>query len=323
MRSAFLVPIQMWKSTFMSWSFMSVLASASVSMIRSSFQRKQRGWIGKHTNCRNVHEGKALPSWASPLPIFPCSEIQRISRRIFWFVCSDHASAVSALALCFQRSLLLGFFGISALSSIQSWCVVGEKEHGKETCMFRQHFFSWYRSEVYLFFDGFGFAFGSYCIGRWSGTFVAMHGLWCDANCAASLNWLMWFVESHGYFVSASTFRRCLTEVQWIGWDVVFRSLCGCQPVFCLPNLGDEFFFETLFCSLRFANNHMLCQRIVFSEQEYSCTLWRWRAYDLDLGLDMTLRPATLQRWEFQFLRLAKTTHLRCRCRMCRTWKCT
>ena len=137
-----------------------------------------------------------------------------------------------------------------------------------------------------------------------------MHGLWCDANCVASLNWLMWFVES----------RRGLTEVQWFGWDVVFRSLCGWQPVFCLPNLGDEFFFETLFCSLRFKNNHMLCQRIVFGEQEYS---WRWRAYDLDLGLDMTLRPANLLRWEFQFLRPAKTTHLRCRCRTRTTWKCT
>ena len=39
-----------------------------------------------------------------------------------------------------------------------------------------------------------------------------------------------------------------------------------------LPNLGDEFFFEALFCSLRFANIHMLCQRIVFGEQEYSRT---------------------------------------------------
>ena len=36
---------------------MSVLKSASVLMTRLSFQRKQRGWIEKHTNCRNVHEG--------------------------------------------------------------------------------------------------------------------------------------------------------------------------------------------------------------------------------------------------------------------------
>ena len=46
MRSALLVPIQMWKSTFMSWSFMSVLAPASVSMTRSSFQGKLRGGPG-------------------------------------------------------------------------------------------------------------------------------------------------------------------------------------------------------------------------------------------------------------------------------------
>ena len=76
-------------------------------------------------------------------------------------------------------------------------------------------------------------------------------------------------------------FRRGLTEVQWFGWDVVFSITLWMPASFLfLPNLGDEFFFETLFCSLRFANNHMLCQRIVFGEQEYSCTLWRWRAYD-------------------------------------------
>ena len=46
MRCALSVPIQMWKSTFMSWSFMSVLASVSVSMIRSSFQGKLRGGPG-------------------------------------------------------------------------------------------------------------------------------------------------------------------------------------------------------------------------------------------------------------------------------------
>ena len=71
MRSALLVPIQMWKSTFMSWSFMSLLASASVSMIRSLFQRKQRGWIGKHTNCRNVHEGNChLGFTTANFPLF-------------------------------------------------------------------------------------------------------------------------------------------------------------------------------------------------------------------------------------------------------------
>ena len=168
--------------------------------------------------------------------------------------------------------------------------------------------------------DGFGFAFGSYCIGRWSGTFVAMHGLWCDANCAASLNWLMWFVESHGHFVGASMFRRGLTEVQWFGWDVVFSITLWMPASFLSPKSRWWVLFETLFCSLRFANNHMLCQRIVFGEQEYS---WRWRAYDLDLGLDMTLQPANLLRWEFQFLRPARTTHLRCRCRTRTTWKCT
>ena len=83
---------------------------------------------------------RGIAIWVSPLPIFLCSEIERISRRIFWFVCSDHASAISALAFGFQRSLLVGFCGISTLSSIESWCVVGEKEHGKETCVFRQHF---------------------------------------------------------------------------------------------------------------------------------------------------------------------------------------
>ena len=77
MRSAFLVPIQMWKSTFMSWSFMSVLASASVSMTRSSLQRKQRGWIGKHTNCRNVHEGKSLAILGFTTANFPLFRIPK------------------------------------------------------------------------------------------------------------------------------------------------------------------------------------------------------------------------------------------------------
>ena len=81
------------------------------------------------------------------------------------------------------------------------------------------------------------------------------------------------------------------------------------------------FWNSVLFIKIR--NNHMLCQRIVFGEQEYLCTFWRWRAYDLDLGLDMILRPANLQRWEFQFLRLAKTTPLAQRCRTRRSWKCT
>ena len=51
--------------------------------------------------------------------------------------------------------------------------------------------------KLFVLNDGLGFVIASNCIGRWSGTFVAMHGLWCDANCVASLNWLMWFVESH------------------------------------------------------------------------------------------------------------------------------
>ena len=164
----------------------------------------------------DVHEGKALPSWASPLPIFLCSEFQRISQRIFWLVCSDHASAVSALARCFQRSLLLGFCGISALSLIQSWCVVGEKEHGKETCMFLQHFFfvismwSWLGSEWWSF----GFAIGSNCIGMWSGTFVAMHGLWCDAIVLpVSIDW-------------CDLFRQCV-HVQ-AGFDRSSMDRLGC-----------------------------------------------------------------------------------------------
>ena len=81
---------------------MSVLTSVSVSMIRSS-------------------------------PIFSCSEFQRISRRIFWLVCSDQESAVSALALCFQQSLL-GFSGISTLSSIESVSLVRRNMARKQAC---------------------------------------------------------------------------------------------------------------------------------------------------------------------------------------------
>ena len=131
MRSAFLVPIQMWKSTFMSWSFMSVLTSASISMIRSSLQRKQKGWIGKHRNCRNVHEGNChLGFTTANFPLF------RIPKNfsIFWFVCSDHALAVSALAFCFQQSLLLGFSGISTLSSIESVSLVKRNMARKHAC---------------------------------------------------------------------------------------------------------------------------------------------------------------------------------------------
>ena len=246
----------------------------------------------------DVHEGKALPSWASPLPIFLCSEFQRISQRIFWLVCSDHASAVSALARCFQRSLLLGFCGISALSLIQSWCVVGEKEHGKETCMFLQHFF--------------------FVISMWSwlvlndgllGSLLEVIVLACDLE--HSLQCMVFDVMPIVLPVSidwCDLFRQCV-HVQ-AGFDRSSMDRLGCgfsitlwipANFLSLPNLGDEFFFETLFCSLRFANNHMLCQRIVFGEQEYSRTLWRWRAYDLDLGLDMTLRPANLLRWNFNF----------------------
>ena len=132
---------------------------------------------------------------------------------------------------------------------------------------------------------------------------------WCDL-----LNHMFW------------SLRWCVHVQAGFDRSSMVRLGCGFSSTlwmpasFCLPNLGDEFFFETLFCSLRFANNHMLCQRIVFGEQEYS---WRWRAYDLDLGLDMTLRPANLLRWEFQFLRLAKTTPPTQRCRTRTTWKCT
>ena len=87
----------------------------------------------------NVHEGKALPSGFHHCQ-FSVVQNSKEFLRIFWLMCSDNASAVSVLASCFQRSLLLGFSGISTLSSIESWCVVGEKEHGKETCVFRQHF---------------------------------------------------------------------------------------------------------------------------------------------------------------------------------------
>ena len=267
-----------------------------------------------------------LPSWDSPLPIFPCSEFQRISQRIFWLVCSDHASAVSALALCFQRSLLLGFFGISTLSSIESWCVVGEKEHGKETCVFRQHFsfvipmWSWF-----VLNDGLGFAIGSNCIGRWSGTFVTMHGLWCDANLVASLNWLMWFVESHVLVIALV--RPCSGGV-WPKFNGsvgmwFFDHFVDASQFLSLPNLGDELFFETLFCPLTFATTTCCANGLFSANTSTHAHCDGDERMILDLGLDMTLRPANLQRWEFQFFCLAKTTRLTQRCPTRTTWKCT
>ena len=139
-RSAFLVPIQMWKSTFMSWSFMSVLASVSGSMSRSSFQQKQRGWIGKHTNCRNVHEGKALPSWASPLPIFPCSEFQRISQRIFWLVFRSRKCGFSIGALFPTIIVVRIFWNFRVEFNSKLVCCWLRRNNGKETCVFLQHF---------------------------------------------------------------------------------------------------------------------------------------------------------------------------------------
>ena len=49
-------------------------------------------------------------------------------------MCSDNASAVSVLASCFQRSLLLGFSGISTLSSIESVSLVRRNMARKHAC---------------------------------------------------------------------------------------------------------------------------------------------------------------------------------------------
>ena len=90
-----------------------------------------------------------------------------------------------------------------------------------------------------------------------------------------------------------------------------------------LPNLGDELFFETLFCSLRFATTTCFANGLFSANRSVHAHCHGDERMILDLGLDMTLRPAYLQRWEFQFLCLAKTTPLAQRCRTRRTWKCT
>ena len=129
------LPFWMWKSTFMSWSFMSVLTSASVSddSFIASAETKGLDW--------KTHELSKC-SWGElPSGFHHChfSLVQNSKEflRGFSGLCVQ-ITQVRFLALCFQQSLLLGFSGISTLSSMESWRVV--KEFGKETCVFRQHF---------------------------------------------------------------------------------------------------------------------------------------------------------------------------------------
>ena len=126
------LPFSLWKSTFMS-----VLTSASVSMIRSSLQRKQRGWIGKHTNCRNVHEVNChLGFTTANFPLF--SNPKNFSEDFLVCVFRSRRCGFS-IGVLFPTIIVVRIFWNFHVEF--NWkCVVGEKEHGKETCVFRQHF---------------------------------------------------------------------------------------------------------------------------------------------------------------------------------------
>ena len=299
------LPFWMWKSTFIS-----VLTSASVSVIRSSLQRKQRGWIGKHTNRRNVHEVNChLGFTTANFPLFRipknfsedflvCVFRSRkcgfnmsvwfptiIAVRIFW----NFRVEFNSKLVCFWWEGT--WQGNMRVSSTFLFPDIDVK-------LVRSEWWSWVRYWKWLYWQVI-----------WNIRGNAWSSMWCELRCKSQLIDVICWITCSGHCVGASMFRRCLTEVQWIGWDVVFFDhFVDASQFFVSPKSRWWVVFWNSILFIKIRNNHMLCQRIVFGEQEYSCTLWRWRAYDLDLGLDMTLRTANSQRWEFQFLRLAKTT---------------
>ena len=233
------LPFWMWKWTFMSWSFMSVLASGSVSMIRSSVCRKQRGQIGKHRNYHNVHEEKALPSGLHHSQF--SFQIQRISEDFLVCVFRPRKCGFSIGALFPTIIVVMMFWNFRVKFNWKLVFLVREPCQGNMRVFFQDSCFVILMWSWFVLNDGFGFAIGSNCIGRFSGTFVASL-MWCQLHYKSQLiDVIRW---SHGHCVSASMFRRGLTPIQWIGWDAVFRS-CG--------YLGVKLFFwnSNLFIKIR------------------------------------------------------------------------
>ena len=85
----------------------------------------------------------------------------------------------------------------------------------------------------------------------------------------------MRFVESHVLVIALvrqAGFDRSSMEWLWCGFSI---TLWMPASFLSLPNLGDEFIFWNSILFIKIRNNHMLCQLIVFGEQENSCTPWR------------------------------------------------
>ena len=116
---------------------------------------------------------------------------------------------------------------------------------------------------------------------------------WCDL--LNHMFWsLRWCVHVQAFFDRSSMVR--------LGCGF-FRSLCGCQPVFCLSQiLVMSCFLKLYFCPLRFATTTCRANGLFSANRStHAHRDGNKRMMILDLGLDMTLRSATLLRWEFQF----------------------
>ena len=145
--------------------------------------------------------------------------------------------------------------------------------------------------------------------------------MWCQLRCKSQLIDVMCWITCSGRCVSASMFRRGLTVVQWIGWDVVFRSRCASQ-FFVSQIQVMSCCFETLFRSLRFAITTCCANGLFSANRSTQSHRDGDKRIDLDLGLDMTLRPANLWRWNFNFF-VPRKPHISDVDVGCRTWKCT
>ena len=197
-----------------------------------------KDWIGKHTNCRNVHEGKALYIWASPLPIFPCSDVQRISQRIFWFCVFRSRTCGFSIGVLFPTIIVVRiFWNFRVKFNSKLVCRWWEgtwqgNMRVSSTFLFRDIDVKLIRSEWWFWVRDWKLLYWQVI---WNIRGNAWSLIWCQL--CASLNWLMRFVESHVLVIALvlqAEFDRSSMDRMGCGF---FDHFVDASQFFCLSQI--------------------------------------------------------------------------------------